>query len=490
MFAMMWRAILGVCVFAALSPVASRACTCAQAPPGKCPGLQEGDVVFLGTVTQAVIVQAPGPAENSSAGSGANAGGSTATLVIRYRFHVDELFAGPHTSEIDVYSGGDDGDCGYRFKEGAQYLVYPQKEMDERLFVTHCSNTRPAADAVALLPQLRAMRKGEHVASVFGILRRADPPFLSPPGDPDDPLPNVSLQLRSQFDRFHTTTDSGGVYSFYDVHEGSYSFTANLPSRLELTQKTLAGGLPPFKIPDGACYEYNVDALPIGHIQGTVYAPDGKPLQIASLELYRAGEYAGDKPGLWAFQGAKGVFDFDHIGEGQYILVYNRLDRKDPDSPFPREFYPGVTDLNAAKTITLKDGEDLSNLKMKLVSGYSTHKLRVHLQWRDGRPPGTVTVEAKAEGGNNPESTKLADALWEFTLLDSENYTVSAYEVLRPVRAPRPARHSNKTKDMVVAAPDCTIPPRIQTSPVRVSGSDSSATDIVLIFSGPECVSQ
>ena len=34
-----------------LAVPAARACTCSQAPPGKCPGLQEDDVVFLGTVT-------------------------------------------------------------------------------------------------------------------------------------------------------------------------------------------------------------------------------------------------------------------------------------------------------------------------------------------------------------------------------------------------------------------------------------------------------
>jgi hypothetical protein len=32
-------------------PIATRGCTCSDASPGACPGLQEGDVVFMGTVT-------------------------------------------------------------------------------------------------------------------------------------------------------------------------------------------------------------------------------------------------------------------------------------------------------------------------------------------------------------------------------------------------------------------------------------------------------
>jgi hypothetical protein len=485
---MIWRAILGMSVCLALCAGAARGCTCAEAQPGTCTKLQTGDVAFLGTVTEAELVLPPAAAArsesngSSAAAQGPNSHRSTATLLIHYKFHVDEIFAGPDATDIDLYSGGDDGDCGYRFQKGSQYLVFPQKETDERLFVTKCSETRPAADALALLPQLRAMKAGQHVASVFGVLRRADAPFLAAAGDPDEPLPDVALQLRSKYDRFRTTTDQNGVYSFYDVHEGTYSFTADLPARLELTQKTLMGGLPPFKIPNGACYEYNVDALPTGHIQGTVDGPDGKPLRMASLELYRAGEYSDSRPGLWSFQGARGVFDFDHVGPGEYILVYNRLNRMDPNSPYPRAFYPGVSDIAGAKVITLKDGQDLTNVKMTLGKGYATHPLRVHLKWTKQRPLGTVTVEVKAAQGNNPAAEKVADGLWEFTLLDSGEYTVSAYEVLRP---PRTSRARQKGKDRTIAAnvnTDCTIPPRIDTAAMHVSGADSEGTDIVLTF--------
>lgn len=486
---MIWRAILGMCVCLALSAAAAQGCTCTEAQPGTCTKLQTGDVAFLGTVTVADLVPQPAapPSSGDSADSptparGANSSGSTSTLLIHYRFHVDEMFAGAAATDIDVYSGGQDGDCGYRFRKGSQYLVFPQKETDERLFVTKCSETRPAEDALALLPQLRAMKNGQRVASVFGVLRRADPPFLAAAGDPDEPLPHVALQLRSKFDRFQTTTDANGVYTFYDVHEGTYSFTANLPARMELTQKTLMGGLPPFKIPNGACYEYNVDALPTGHIQGTVYGPDGKPLQMASLELYRAGDYSDSHPGLWSFQGAKGVFDFDHVGPGDYILVYNRLNRMDPNSPYPRAFYPGVNDLSDAKPITLKDGQDLTGVKMKLEKGYATHPLRVHLQWTKQRPLGTVTVEVKATQGNNPAAEKVAGGLWEFTLFDSGDYTVSAYEELRPQRIVRPNKNRKAGDKVASVTPDCTIPPRIDTSAVHVSGSDSEATDIVLTF--------
>ena len=69
---------------------------------------------------------------------------------------MDERFAGPEATEIEVLSGGDDGDCGYRFQMGAQYFVFTQQETEGRLFVTICNGTRPASEGRALLPQLRA----------------------------------------------------------------------------------------------------------------------------------------------------------------------------------------------------------------------------------------------------------------------------------------------------------------------------------------------
>jgi hypothetical protein len=491
-FRMIRRAILGMCVLVFLPISAAWACTCTQAAPGKCGGLQKDDVVFLGTVTD---IQRVLPANTDAAPANSDAGAiatntgvapaSTPFPVTRYRFRIDEKFAGVDAAEIEVFSGGEDADCGYQFQKGEQYIVFTQQETEGRLFATICNGTRPVGEGQALLPQLRAMRGGQRVASVFGVLRRSDPPFLAPAGDPDDPLPRVGLKLRSHYDRFQTTTDADGVYSFYDVHAGEYAFTANLPARMELTQKTLVGGLPPFKIPNGACYEFNVNALPTGHIQGTVYGPNGKPLKIASLELYRAGSYEDARPGLWSFQGAKGIFDFDHVGAGEYVIVYNRRNLENPNSPFPRAFYPGVADPGEEETITLKDGQELLKVNLKLAEGYPTRKLRVHLKWDGPRPPGTVTIQARADRGDNPAAEKTADGTYEFTLLDSANYTITAFEELLPGHAP--TRRAKARRGAGRTQLDCTVPPRVDASSVDVPGADATAKEITILFPSITC---
>jgi hypothetical protein len=474
---------IGLLILVVLSaPKAVEACACSNAPPGACQGLQQGDLVFLGMVTEEEDLTWRGPAAAAGAPSGetqpsnqAPDGGTSAPSprLFRYRFHIDEKFAGPANDEVDVFSGGDDGDCGYQFKKGERYLVFTQQELGGKLFATICNGTRPASDGRALIPQLRAMRDGTRVASVFGVLRRSDPPFLAPVEDPDDPLPDIALHLRSKDDRFSTSTGPSGIYTFYDVHAGEYRFTANLPPRTELTQKTLTGGLPPFKIPNGACYEYNVDALPTGHIHGSVLGPDGEPLRLASVELFRAGQYADTKPGLWSFQGFKGYFDFDHIGPGEYVLVYNRTNRRDPNSPYPRTFYPGVPDVKAAERITMKDGQQLK-LSLKLKDGYRIRPLKVHVRWQNGRPPGNLTVMAKAEDGANPAAEKIEDGLFEFPLLETARYTVTAWEDLDPQRSG-------------TGGGACAIPARIDAEPVSVDGANEKETEVTVSFPAVEC---
>ncbi len=475
-----------------LASPAAWSCTCSQTPPGQCPGLQQADGIFLGTVMAIQeMSNIPAPPQTSSQEAGTSSAANApsdatrapvdtiASRLTRYRFHIDEQLAGSDSaaaSELDIFSGGSDGDCGYRFKANGQYVVFAHRGKDGRLFATICDGTRTASDARALLPQLRAMRDGHRVASVFGVLRRADSPSLSATHDPDDPLPNVSVKIRSRDDRFETSTDADGVYRFYDIHAGEYSLTADLPAGAELTQKTL-GSLQPFTIPDGACFEYDVDALPTGSIQGSVLGPDGKPLDLASLELYRAGNYSPSRPGLWAFQGAEGGFDFDHVGAGDYILVFNRANRMNPNAPFKRAFYPGVADLSQAQPIHLDDGQDLSKIDIHVSDRYPTRQLRVQLKWLGVRPSGSVTVAVKADQGENPAADEIGDNLYEVTLLESASYKIFAWEDLEPGRVPASRR----------SKADCPPPTRLDAISVSVLGSDADVKKVTLTFAKPVC---
>jgi hypothetical protein len=355
----MRRCFLVISLAALIYPATAWACKCSEEPAGQCADLLKDKVVFLGTVDD--VEKIPASAVPAGDSSSPEVHVSTSP-VTRYHLHIDENFAGAEFADIDIFSGGPDGDCGYRFEKGHQYIVFTQKKDDGRFFATICNGTRQASEAQALLPQLRAIRDGRRVASVFGILRRVNPPLLSPPNAPEDVLGNVEVKLRSRYDRFATSSGPDGVFSIYDVHGGEYQFSAALPGHMELGERAQRT----FTIPEGACYEYDVAAVPTGHIRGSVIGPDGKPLKLASVELYRVGQYRDLRSGLWRSQGANGFFDFNHVGPGEYILVFNRANRVNPSAPFARSFYPGVTDPSRAEPIKLEDGQQLLDVNIRV----------------------------------------------------------------------------------------------------------------------------
>jgi hypothetical protein len=139
------------------------------------------------------------------------------------------------------------------------------------------------------------------------------------------------------------------------------------------------------------------------------------------------------------------------------------MNRLDPNSPFPRTFFPGEPEQSDAKLINVKDGQQILNANIKLKDGYPTRTVKVQLKWEGGRPPGEVTVTAQAEKGDNPAARKIGEGLYDFTLLQSTSYTFSAWEDLDPQRLNQ--RHGQTT---------CTIPARIDSDIQKVAATSSA----------------
>jgi hypothetical protein len=86
---------------------------------------------------------------------------------------------------------------------------------------------------------------------------------------------------------------------------------------------------------------------------------------------------------------------------------------------------------------------------------------------------------AKADDDSgNPAAARITDSIFEFPLLQTSKYTVTAWENLDPQRAAG-GRAAN-----------CTIPARIDAPAVAVDGSDNDEKEVTLVFSAVECVRQ
>lgn len=86
---------------------------------------------------------------------------------------------------------------------------------------------------------------------------------------------------------------------------------------------------------------------------------------------------------------------------------------------------------------------------------------------------------AKADQGENPAAQRIAEGVYDFTLLQSTHYTISAWEDLDP-------QHLSQRR----GKESCNIPARIDAEPVTIDGADADANDVTLTFPSIACENQ
>ena len=114
------------------------ACTCVQ-PASVQEGLQQADAVFAGLVERFEL----------------KGSGRVAT------FRVHRVWKGPKSSRLQVITGGGDGDCGYHFIVGMEYLVFARRGASDTLQTSICSRTKQASGEA--VDDLKALGSGTPV---------------------------------------------------------------------------------------------------------------------------------------------------------------------------------------------------------------------------------------------------------------------------------------------------------------------------------------
>lgn len=146
-------------------PTSAWGCSCEE-PPAPQEAFVRADAVFVGTVMRADdgSVSAPYtqflqfyqqfvPPLPSMRQSGTNGRPIS--------FDVENSWRGVKTTHFTVRTGWDDGDCGYAFEEGKQYLVYAYEWGDGLLHADICSRTAALTSATEDLDHLQTIPKLE-----------------------------------------------------------------------------------------------------------------------------------------------------------------------------------------------------------------------------------------------------------------------------------------------------------------------------------------
>ena len=413
--------ILCLCVLVTLSRPLAHACSCLYPSPAPCAGLAGKGPLFVGTVTDIIErPEAKGWAEQ-----------------VEIRFRIDEIFSGIKGDSVEVYTGNGGGDCSIRVELGKQYLVDAGKDKNGKLKAGICSLTRSIEDAAALLPQLRAMRDHEKVASLYGVIQRDSRRFDLSAAVSDDSgvMPNVVLRLRSSAREFETVSDSNGAYAFFDLPAGSYTFVPALPDGWSTGDLIASADKPEaLVLPAKSCFEQDVYVYPSSSISGKVMDENGRGVAYANVELApidRAKQgslpTSGRVLGPWEIAKEDGSFELAHVAPGDYVLVYNRENRMDPDEPYGTTFFGGGHDPALAKPIHLGLGQHVTNANIYVSGRLPVRELTVRVFWPNGNPATDALLSGRAATpGNEMSQQDNGPGAWRVKLLGGVRYEISA----------------------------------------------------------------
>ena len=159
----------------------------------------------------------------------------------------------------------------------------------------------------------------------------------------------------------------------------------------------------------------------------------------------------------------KPEFIFEHVAAGDYILVYNDQERIEPITPYPRMFYPGVSDLKQAQIIHVEEGQEIGGLVFRVSGGRTTRPITVRLFAPKGELPDINYVEARGNDGSYLSEQELSPGVFRIMVFPGIRYEMhgSGY---------------------------CSVTEKELNTPVGVvDGSETGPGELALTFPGPGC---
>lgn len=383
------------------------------------------------------------------------------------RFNVSESVRGASASQAEVITGLGGGDCGYPFTHGETYIVYASRnEEDGLLYTSTCTRTRRLADAAEDIAYIRGLATADAQSDVFGrIVRRNyartedDEPFL--------PVADAELVIEGEATRRVIRSDANGDFRFAGLAPGTYKIKLRLPQGLT------SGGLNgeaatierEMRVVARGCAQTQFYLESDTRVSGRVVDATGQP--VANLRLNMRGAPANNTNNannlgnilLYAETDEVGRFEFRTVPPGDYFLGVRLLSYSVGEMPpYPRTYYPGVTTREQASRVSVREGEWVRDLELRLPPRRVAHAVRGLVVWADGRPaPGAnIYLSVQEEEETTLHTTLRADENGQFTLSVYEGltYKVSAY--------PQGARGA------AAQSPWVDVPPTPDSPPIRL----------------------
>jgi hypothetical protein len=302
-----------------------------------CEAFWQTPIVFAGEVLEVTDIDVPSdPATSRFLGSR------------KVKMRVDRAFRGTKAGIIEVQTGQGDADCGFPFERGGRYLVFAQV-MDGRITAGHCGRTKALADAAADLAYVSQTFAPSAGGRVYGDVKAG--------GDAQRlPASGYKVQLIGAGRQWTATTDATGAFEIKDVPAGKFRIG------VVVAEGEFAHGGENIELADArGCASADFTVVANGRVVLKVLkVPTGE--RRPQVQLIDADTIKDDRPReRYPWRGPSvpeaGEMEWAQLPPGRYLVGVNLTSAPTPEQPYPRTFYPGVSDPAAAMVIQVGLGE-------------------------------------------------------------------------------------------------------------------------------------
>ena len=349
------------------------ACSCMGSGP-PCKAYWDASTVFVGTVTFSTTVTVK---EYDSE--------FEQRLV---RFHVDRRLRNVEASDVEVQTGMWDGDCGYRFRLGGQYLVYAYLNDKKKLVTSICTRTRPISEATEDLEFIQGLSKAAPGGTIFGEVRsrRAGQEW----GDSLQAVKDARILFEGPDKKFERKTDSAGNYSVSGLIPGTYKVRIELPEGLSIYNPEME-----VKVHDRGCGQAFFYVEADTRITGKVLDAQGMPAADVLMELVPVSRQVGLHP-EYVRTDKEGRYVLKLVKPSRYYLGVRIVGSAGATYvPYPQTYFPGVKDRSQATVITIGEGQRIELDELVLPARFIDRTLDGVVVDSNGKPVAGAIVWLK-----------------------------------------------------------------------------------------------
>jgi hypothetical protein len=355
---------------------------------------------------------------------------------------VEKVFKGKLKVRDEIVFGqGGGADCIWTFDEksvGHQFLFYldrPEKLSTEPYlpskepglwFAFGCGRSRGLGGATEDLLYLENISKLRGKTRISGTIGGG---FAFP----DIDVEGKKIKIIGPKKTYETKTNEEGVFEIYDLPPGKYFVEPEMPAGWKIDPYWLTrsenvvtdeSGRPEMKSPKRVALmlepkkHASVDIVFTveNSVRGRVLDPKGRAMFGVCVYMLRSGQ---EGSGPFNCTDEEGRFEITHIPEGQYVLVANQDGKPSSREPFPKIFYPNVTERERAAVINIGPGENIANLDIVIPKLVETVTITGTLQYSDGKPVAEKWVKFKQTSPNDKVKGDVStetDSAGRFTL--------------------------------------------------------------------------